>query len=193
MRMASRPDLQPRAPWSICNLLAAQSLAHVLPWLPVGYWQRRVGARAFALDIMPTTPRGSQHVQVVRLPGAPPLWLLASDVMTWGVVPWVWRADASSERAAARAVVRRVRTAARTHACAVVFVGAASGGARLQHMPYLRLTGTASTVTTVGFITLEEIVDVLAEASADLAGRECHAPVAEALRRLRLIDESTKN
>ena len=50
--MASRLDLQPRAPWTICNLLAAQGLAHVLPSLPVGYWQRRVGARAFALDIL---------------------------------------------------------------------------------------------------------------------------------------------
>ena len=191
-RVVSRLDLQPRAPWTICNLLAAQGLAHVLPTLPVGYWQRRVGARAFALDIVPTMPRGSQHVQVVRVSGAPPLWLLATEVMTWGVVPWMWRADARTERAEARAVVRRVRMAARTKACAVVFVVSASGSTRLQHMPYLRLTGTASAVTAVGFITLEEIVDVLAEASTDLEGRQCHASVVEALRRLQTIDESTQ-
>ena len=41
--MASRLELQPRAPWTIRNLVAAQGLAHVLPTLPIGYWQRRVG------------------------------------------------------------------------------------------------------------------------------------------------------
>ena len=107
--MASRLELQPRAPWTIRNLVAAQGLAHVLPTLPVGYWQRRVAARAFALDLMPAIPRESQHVRLVRLPGMPPLWLLASTVMTWGLVPWMWRADARTERAEARAAVARVR------------------------------------------------------------------------------------
>ena len=44
--MASRLELQPRAPWTIRNLVATQGLAHVLPTLPIGYWQRRVAARA---------------------------------------------------------------------------------------------------------------------------------------------------
>ena len=113
--MASRPELQPRAPWTIRNLVAAQGLAHVLPTLPVGYWQRRVAARAFALDLMPAIPRESQHVRLVRLSGMPPLWLLASTVMTWGVVPWMWRADARTERAEARAAVARVGRHAHAH------------------------------------------------------------------------------
>ena len=101
----------------------------------------------------------------------PPLWLLASTVMTWGIVPWIWRADARAERAEARAAVARVRTATRTPTCAVVFVASAGERTRLRHMPYLRATGTAAAVTAVGFITLDEIVDVLAEASGDLDGR----------------------
>ena len=55
--MASRLELHPRAPWTIRNLVATQGLAHVLPTLPVGYWQRRVAARAFALVLMPAIPR----------------------------------------------------------------------------------------------------------------------------------------
>jgi hypothetical protein len=187
--MGSRPDLQPRAPWSLRNLVAAQGLAHVLPTLPVGYWQRRVGARAFALDVVPAIPRESQHVQFKRMPGVPPLWLLASTVMTWGVVPWIWRADARSERAEARTAVARVRAATRTPTCAVVFVASAGERTRLRHMSYLRATGTAAAVTAVGFITLEEIVDLLGEASSDLGGRECAAAVGDALRRLRTMDE----
>jgi len=156
--MASRPDLQPRAAWTIRNLVAAQVLAQVVPSVPVGYWQRRIGARAFALDIVPTMPRESQHVRLLRLPGMPPVWLLASAVMTWGVVPWMWRADARTERADARAAVARVRDAARTPACAVVFVASVAERTRLRHMPHLCITGAAATVTAVGFITTDDIV-----------------------------------
>jgi len=191
--MASRQHLQPRAPWSLRNLIAAQGLAHVLPTLPVGYWQRRVGARAFALDMVPAMPRESQHVQFTRMPGVPPFWLLASSVMTWGVVPWIWRADARSERAEARAAIARVRNATRTPTCAVVFVASAAERTRLRHMSYLRATGTAAAVSAVGFITLEEIVDLLEEASGDLGGRECAAAVGDALRRLRTMDEGPDN
>ncbi|AMY08986.1 hypothetical protein LuPra_02194 [Luteitalea pratensis] len=190
--MASRQKLQPRAPWTIRNLVAAQGLAHVLPALPVGYWQRRVGARAFALDVVPAMPRESQHVQFARMPGMPPLWLLASAVMTWGIVPWIWRGDARAERAEARAAVARVRAATRTPTCAVVFVASAGERTRLRHMPHLRATGTTATVSAVGFITLDEIVDVLAEASGDLDGRQCAAAVGHALRRLRAIDEASE-
>jgi hypothetical protein len=190
--MASRPELQPRAPWSLRNLVAAQGLAHVLPTLPVGYWQRRVGARAFALDVVPTMPRASQHVQFNRMTGVPPLWVLATSVMTWGIVPWIWRADARTERAEARQVLARIRSATRTPTCAVVFVASASDRTRLRHMSYLRATGTAAAVSAVGFITLDEIVDLLSEASADLDGRECAAAVGDALRRLRTMDEASR-
>lgn len=186
--MASHPELQPRAPWSLRNLVAAQGLAHVLPTLPVGYWQRRVAARAFALDVVPTMPRASQHVQFNRMTGVPPVWLLASSVMTWGIVPWIWRADARTERAEARQVLARIRAATRTPVCAVVFVASASDRTRLRHMSYLRATGTAAAVSAVGFITLDEIVDLLSEASTDLDGRECAAAVGDALRRLRTMD-----
>ena len=189
--MVSRPELQPRAPWSLRNLVAAQGLAHVLPTLPVGYWQRRVGARAFALDVVPTMPRASQHVQFNRMTGVPPVWVLATSVMTWGIVPWIWRADARTERAEARQVLARIRSATRTPTCAVVFVASASDRTRLRHMSYLRATGTAAAVSAVGFITLDEIVDLLSEASADLDGRECAAAVGDALRRLRTMDEAS--
>ncbi len=186
--MSSRPALQPRASWTIRHLRAAQVLAQVLPSVPVGYWQRRIGARAFALDIVPTMPRESQHVRLLRLPGMPPVWLLASAVMTWGVVPWMWRADARSDGAEARASVARVRAAAATPACAVVFVASEAEQTRLRHMPHLRLTGTASTVTAVGLVTIDDIVAVLADASADLAGRDGVHAVRSAMRRLQTTD-----
>lgn len=187
--MASRPGLQPRAAWTIRNLAAAQVLAQVVPSVPVGYWQRRIGARAFALDIVPTMPRESQHVRLLRLPGMPPVWLLASAVMTWGVVPWMWRADARTERIEARAAVARVRDAARTPACAVVFVASVAERTRLRHMPHLRITGAAATVTAVGLITTDDIVAVLTDAAADLAGRDGVHAVRSALRRLQTMDE----
>ena len=115
------------------------------------------------------------------MPGMPPLWLLASTVMTWGVVPWMWRADARTERAEARAAVARVRAATRTPTCAVVFVASAGERTRLRHMSHLRATGRAATVTAVGFITLDEIVDLLAEASGDLDDHTCAAAVGDAL------------
>ena len=190
--MGSRQELHPRAPWSIRNLLTAQVLAHVLPAVPVGYWQRRIAARGFALDVVPATPRTSQHVAVRRLPGAPPVWIVSSVVMTWGLIPWVWRADARSERNDARAAVSRVRAAARTPACAAVFVASDEEGTRLRHMSRLRLTGASSSVTAVGVITLDDIHAVLAEASADLEGRDGEGAIAEALGRLRMLDESER-
>ena len=187
--MASRLELQPRAPWTIRNLVATQGLAHVLPTLPIGYWQRRVAARAFALDLMPVIPRESQHVRLVRLSGMSPMWLLASTVMTWGMVPWMWRADARTERAEARAAVARIRGVTRTPTCAVVFVVSASERTRLRHMSHLHATGSAATVSAVGFITLDEIVDVLAEAAANLPATGCAPALADTLRRLRTMDE----
>ncbi len=188
--MGSRHDLHPRAPWSLRNLLSAQVLAHVLPSVPVGYWQRRVGARAFALDVLPAMPRASQHVSVTRQPGVPPIWMVTSEVMTWGVIPWIWRADPRSERADARAAVARVRAAARTPTCAAVFVASEADRTRLRHMAHLRLTGAASVVTVVGMISLEDIDAVLAEASADLGGRDGAVAIADALHRLRALEAS---
>ena len=190
--MTSRLGLQPHAPWTIRNIVAAQGLAHALPALPVGYWQRRVAARAFALDLVPAIPRESPHVRLVRMPGMPPLWLLTSAVMTWGVVPWVWRADARTERAEARAAVNRVLAATRTPACAVVFVASASDRTRLRHMSHLHAAGRAATMTAVGFVTLDEIVDVLAEAAGDLAAHSCATAVDDTLQRLRAMDEAAE-
>lgn len=188
--MGSRHEVRPRAHWSLRNLLSAQVLAHVLPAVPVGYWQRRVGARAFALDLLPAMPRFSQHVSVSRLPGVPPIWIVTSEVMTWGVIPWIWRADARTERADARAAVSRVRSAARTPTCAAVFVASADERTRLKHMSHLRLTGSASSVTAVGVITLDDIDAVLAEASADLVGRDGEMAISDALNRLRALEAS---
>jgi hypothetical protein len=189
--MGSRPYLQPRASWTIRNLVATQVLAHALPALPVGYWQRRIAARAFALDVVPAMPRESQHVSLARLPGVPPIWVLASEVMTWGLVPWVWRGDTRSDRAEARAAVARVRAAARTPQCAAVFVASREAAMRLAHMPYLRLTGSAASVTAVGIITIEEIGAVLEEATFDLDGREGQPLASAAVRRVRHLIQDT--
>ena len=75
-------------------------------------------------------------------------------------------------------------------ACAVVFVASASERTRLRHMSYLRATGTAASVSAVGFITIDEIVDLLEEASSDLVNRECAATIDDALRRLRTLDDA---
>ena len=47
-------------------------------------------------------------------------------------------------------------------------------------------------MTAVGFITLDEIVDLLAEASGNLGGRAGAAAVGDTLRRLRMMDEASE-
>jgi hypothetical protein len=183
--MDSHRDVHPHDPKTIRNVLAAQVLAQVLPTLPLGYWQRRIAARAFALEPMPAMPRKSQGVHLLRLPGAPPIWLLSTALMTWGVVAWVWRADQREERAAVRAAVARVRRDGRHLTSAVLFVGTDAERTRLRHVPYLRLSGPAARVTTVGVLTIDDIVEVLAEACGDFGERPEAAAAADALRRLR--------
>jgi hypothetical protein len=48
-------------------------------------------------------------------------------------------------------------------------------------------------MTSVGFITLDDIVDVLSEASGDFAAHGCQAAVDDTVRRLRAMDEGGEN
>ena len=81
---------------------------------------------------------------------------------------------------AARVATRAGEAGTRTPTCAVVFVASAGERTRLQHMSHLRATGRAATVTAVGFITLDEIIDMLAEPSSDLVDRTGAAAVGDA-------------
>lgn len=184
--MGSALRLHPRDTGTLRNVLAAQLAAHVLPTLPVGYWQRRVAARAFALDVMPVVPRESQVQETRRLPGMPALWLVTSDAMTWGLVPWVWGGEpAPVEVHEARAACRRVWAVSRTDACAVVFVSSAPPIPRRQQIPRLRLIGSSAGTAAVGIITVEEIADVLEEAATDLGDDPGARRAAHAALRLR--------
>lgn len=183
--MGSALPLHPRATWALRNVLAAQLAALVLPTLPVGYWQRRFAARAFALDVMPVVPRESQTVSMQRLPGTPGVWLVSSDVMTWGFVPWVWTGPPRADVREARAACRRVWTVARTGACAVVFVSSATPGQRQRQMSRLRLLGSSSATAAIGIITVEEIADVLDEAALDLCDEAGACRAREAAHQLR--------
>ena len=46
--MTSRLRLRPREPWMLRNAIATHVVAQVLAALPIGYWQRRLAARAWA-------------------------------------------------------------------------------------------------------------------------------------------------
>ena len=109
---------EPRDPLHLRPGVTTQLLPQLLATLPIGYWQRRLGARAFGLDLMPPVPRTSYAVRVRRLPGAPPIPVLATDVMTWGWVPWVWSEDPRGPLREPRNAVRRVIAATTTAGCA---------------------------------------------------------------------------
>ena len=180
------PGPAPRDPLHLRQGVTTQLLPQVLAALPIGYWQRRLGARAFGLDLMPPVPRASHAVRIRRLPGAPPIPVLVTDVMTWGWVPWIWHDDPRGPLRAPRAAVRRVIAAATTPQCAAVFVG--EDRARLAAaLPRLRLIRGVSRGAVVGAVTLEDLADLFEEAGRELGAARGGPAAQDAARQLRLL------
>ena len=187
---ASR-DLQPQDAWKIRNAMAAQVAAHVLVALPIGYWQRRVAARAWSLDTMPAIPRESQQVQAWRQPGPPATWMLATDVMTWALIPWLWRADPRSEIAAARQALQRVARFSQRPLCAAIFVTPHGQSGPRTYLPRLRLASAESSGMAVGVITWRELADVFEEATAEVASPRGRDAAAYGARQLALLVQAS--
>ncbi|HTV01774.1 MAG TPA: hypothetical protein VMF13_14600 [Luteitalea sp.] len=160
--------LRPKEPRDIRAGMVAEVAAHVLALLPVGYWQRRLAARAFALALVPPIPRDDEMVRVRRLRGAVPMLILSTSAMTWGLVPWVWRGEPRLQVREARLAVRRVRAVTAAEACAVVFLSAPEDGVPHQLFARVRLGGPDVARVTVGGVTWAELADILQDASADL-------------------------
>ena len=131
--------IHPREEWAIRNAMATSVAARVLALLPIGYWQRRVAARAWSLETMPVVPRESQLVRAWRHPGPSPLWILSTDVMAWGLIPWLWRADARTEVEEARRALQQFVRAAERPTCAALFVAEQGLPGPRSHLPRLRM------------------------------------------------------
>ena len=188
--MASLAALQPRPSAHLRNEVASQVAAHVCTTLPVGYWQRRLSARAFGLEPFPAMPRDSQHVRVSRLPGAPPIRLVSTEVTTWGLLPWVWPALNRASLGEARRAIRRVLAASPTADCVVLIVTGPDTDLRAS-LPRLRLAGAGAPEATVGVVTWTDLADVCDEAVADLGDRRATAVAAQAARLLRTFLDDT--
>ena len=189
--MASAAPMHPRESWQIRVAMATQVATHVLTVLPVGYWQRRLGARAFALDLVPVTPRDSQHVCTWRLAGAPAIRMLATEVMTWGIIPWIWNGDPRAQVAEARRAVRRVLAAATTECCAAIFVAAPAPPDPRAHLGRLRLTGAGSCDAAVGIVTWTELAEIFGEAGRELGDRRARAVAAYGAQQLTLFTQAS--
>jgi hypothetical protein len=183
--------MHPRESWQIRAAMAAQVATHVLTALPVGYWQRRVGARAFALDLVPVMPRESQHVRTWRLPGTPSIRMLATDVMTWGVIPWIWSGDSRLQVAEARRAVRRVLNTATAECCAAIFVAPPAPPDPRAHLARLRLTGAGSRHAAVGIVTWGELAEIFSEAARELGDRRARAVAAYGAQQLTLFTHAS--
>lgn len=185
--MARPLEIHPRDEWAIRSAMAAQVAARVLAVLPIGYWQRRVAARAWSLETMPAVPRESQLVRAWRHPGPVALWTLDTDVMTWGLIPWIWRADARTEVGEARRALQQFARTAGRSSCAALFIAPQGLPGPRSHLPRLRMSpwraqesvGGAGAPArssspcgedahpSVGVITWPELAEVFAEASLD--------------------------
>lgn len=197
--MGRHLEIRPRDAWTIRNAMAVQVAAHVLAALPIGYWQRRVAARAWSLETMPVIPRESQQIRAWRLPGPPAIWVLATEVMIWGLVPWVWRADARTEVTEARRALRQFTRMASRPACAAIFITAADVADPRLHLPRLRMSPSLASAAIgdgglpafgpmpVGVITWSELGEVFTEAATEansLRGRDAATYGARQLERL---------
>jgi hypothetical protein len=178
--------LVPRDPVVLQRTIVSSLVPNVLASLPIGYWQRRVGARAFALQMVPAQPRHAQTVTVTRLPGGPPITVLRTSVMTWGWVPWIWDGDARLAVSEARSAMRRVLAASTTAYASVVFIVHARWPAA-QVLPRLRLTPATTDSTAVGLVTIDELADLFEEAALDLDATRGALLAQDAARSLRLV------
>lgn len=185
-------DIQPQHAWQIRNAMAAQVAAHVLAALPIGYWQRRVAARAWSLETMPVIPRESQKVHAWREPGPPTTWVLVTDVMAWGLIPWLWCADARTEVAEARHALQRFARGTARPACAAIFIAPGGSGPRI-HLPRLRMPGPGAAGMAVGVITWPELADVFTEANAEVGSLRGRHAAAYGARQLTLLSQASSS
>lgn len=80
--------LQPRRADDIRNVQAARLAANTCSHLPVGFWQRRVAARAFGLSVVPPVDRYEPGRAVCwTLGGTDPVFVLETGVAIWGFAP----------------------------------------------------------------------------------------------------------
>lgn len=184
--MGSRAGFAPREPLALQRRLVSSLAPNVLASLPIGYWQRRVGARAFALQLVPAQPRHAQTVTITRLAGVPPITVLRTPVMTWGWVPWIWNGDQRVAVREARLACRRVMASAATPHASVVFVVHARWPVA-QVLPRLRLSPAAAQETAIGLITVTELAELFEEAAADLDAASGSLVAQDAARNLRLL------
>lgn len=186
--MASLAALQPRPSAHLRNEVASQVAAHVCTTLPVGYWQRRLSARAFGLEPFPAMPRDSQHVRVSRLPGVPPIRLLSTEVLTWGLLPWTWPGRDRTSLGEARRAIGRLLAASPTLDCVAVIVASPDTDLRAA-LPRLRLAGVGAPEVAVGVVTWPDLADLCEEAVRDLGDRRATAVAAQGARLLRQFVE----
>jgi hypothetical protein len=162
--------LRPRDPQEIRAAMAVHIAAHAFGLLPLGFWQRRVAARAFGLAMVPPLPRSTLQLHVRRLRGASPTLTLSTSVMTWGLAPWLWRGEPRAQVREARFVVRRVRAVTSVSSCGVVFLVPPSRADLVHLAPRVRLGSPDLAKVAVGIVTWADLASVLDDAIADLDG-----------------------
>jgi hypothetical protein len=86
--MNSVLPLQPRRADDIRNVQAARLAANTFSHLPIGFWQRRIAARAFGLSVVPPVDRYEPGRAVCWTIGGPdPVFVLETGVAIWGFAP----------------------------------------------------------------------------------------------------------
>ena len=80
--------LQPRRADALRNVQAVRLAANTCARLPVGFWQRRLAARAFGLSVVPPVDRHEPARSVCwTLGGTDPVFVLETGVALWGLAP----------------------------------------------------------------------------------------------------------
>lgn len=78
----------PRRADDLRNVQATRLAANLCAHLPVGFWQRRLAARAFGLSVVPPVDRHRPARAVCwTLGGTDPVFVLDTSVALWGFTP----------------------------------------------------------------------------------------------------------
>lgn len=78
--------LRPRPAHELRNVQAARLAANTCSQLPLGFWQRRLAARAFGLSVVPPIDRhGPSRTVCWTLGGTHPVFVVQTDVAIWGM------------------------------------------------------------------------------------------------------------
>ena len=160
--------LRPRDPQEIRAAMAVHIAAHAFGLLPLGFWQRRIAARAFGLATVPPMPRSTFRLQVRRLRGVVPTLTVSTPVMTWGLAPWGWQGEPRQQVREARFLVRRVHAVTSVSSCGVVFLVPPSQADLVHVVPRVRLGSPDLARVAVGIATWTDLAAVLDDAIADL-------------------------